>query len=99
VSVVVTRLVEAGLVLRARDARDARRLVLNLTKAGRSLLQKAPPVAQEQLIDIFERMPAGERRLFADAFDWILAELGAVPTTPPMLFEDDADGRRKRKAE
>src|SRR3954468_12678414 len=38
VSVVDTRLVEAGLVTRDRDERDARRLVLHLTRAGRALL-------------------------------------------------------------
>ena len=48
VSVVVTRLVQSGHVSRDRDPRDGRRLVLNLTKSGRSILQKAPPVAQER---------------------------------------------------
>src|SRR5882762_3561794 len=36
VSVVVTRLVEAGLVSRERARDDARRLVLGLTRAGRA---------------------------------------------------------------
>src|SRR4051812_32053043 len=40
VSVVVSRLVDAGLLTRDRDPRDARRLVLNLTKSGRALLQR-----------------------------------------------------------
>src|SRR5260221_7517042 len=68
VSVVVTRLVDAGLVSRDRDSRDARRLILNLTKAGRALLQKAPPVAQQQLIDVIERMALADRRHFAETF-------------------------------
>src|SRR5712691_10729098 len=41
VSVVVSRLVDAGLVLRERHSRDARRLLLNLTKNGRAMLQAA----------------------------------------------------------
>src|SRR5205809_4312238 len=52
VSVVVTRLVESGHVTRDRDTRDARRLVLNLTKTGKALLQKAPPAAQMAMIDV-----------------------------------------------
>lgn len=96
VSVVVTRLVDAGLVSRDRDARDARRLVLNLTRSGRTLLQKAPPVAQEQLIEIFDRMPTAERRRFAETFEWILSELGAEQGVAPMLFEEEAR-RGKRK--
>jgi DNA-binding MarR family transcriptional regulator len=99
VSVVVTRLVDAGLVSRDRDARDARRLVLNLTRSGRSLLQKAPPVAQEQLIDIFDRMSATDRRRFAETFEWILSELGAEQGAAPMLFEETGNdaGRARRK--
>lgn len=101
VSVVVTRLVDSGLVSRDRDARDARRLVLNLTRAGRLLLQKAPPVAQEQLIDVFERMTPAERHRFAERFDWILGELGAEQSPVEMLFEESESerprGRAKRK--
>ena len=97
VSVVVTRLVDAGLVSRDRDAHDARRLVLNLTKAGRTLLQKAPTVAQEQLIEVFERMATSERHRFAERFEWILGELGAEQTPASMLFEDtETEGRRGR---
>src|SRR5438477_10481293 len=77
VSVVVTRLVEAGHVSRDRDGRDARRLVLNLTKSGRALLQKAPAAAQVAMIDAFERLPPAERRRFADIFEQILEHLGA----------------------
>src|SRR4051794_39145356 len=66
VSVVVTRLVDAGLVTRDRDERDARRLVLHLTRTGRALLQKAPPVAQERLLAVFDAMPEGDRTKFAD---------------------------------
>lgn len=88
VSVVVTRLVEAGLVARARDTRDARRLVLTLTRPGRNLLQKAPPVAQQQLIEALEHLPVSERRRFAETFEWLLNELGAEQGIAPMLFEE-----------
>ncbi len=96
VSVVVTRLVDAGLVSRDRDAHDARRLVLNLTKAGKSLLQKAPPVAQEQLIEVFERMSPSERHRFAARFEWILGALGAEEVPAAMLFEEETSKRRGR---
>jgi MarR family transcriptional regulator, lower aerobic nicotinate degradation pathway regulator len=98
VSVVVTRLVDAGLVSRDRDTHDARRLVLNLTKPGRTLLQKAPPVAQEQLIEVIERMPAAERRRFAETFEWVLAELGAERGAAPMLFEDNTGEPQRGRA-
>ena len=93
VSVVVTRLVEAGLITRDRDARDARRLVLHLTKAGRALLQRAPPVAQERLLAEVDRMPAEERRRFADTFEKIINSVGDEDGPAPMLFEEESADR------
>jgi DNA-binding MarR family transcriptional regulator len=94
VSVVVTRLVEAGLVTRDRDDRDARRLVLNLTRSGRALLQKAPPVAQERLFAVFDRLRDDERKRFADTFEEIVKNLGGDEGPAPMLFEEDAARRQ-----
>jgi len=96
VSVVVTRLVEAGLVTRDRDERDARRLVLHLTRSGRALLQKAPPVAQERLLAVFDRMSADDRKHFADTFDEIVNSLDADEGPAPMLFEDYPVERSRR---
>ena len=100
VSVVVTRLVESGHVSRDRDPRDGRRLVLNLTKSGRSILQKAPPVAQERLIEALDRMPIAERKRFADLFVRLIDEMGAAKGAAPMMFSENsgsARGRTKRK--
>ena len=91
VSVVVTRLVEAGLVEWQRAQDDARRLVLTLTRAGRAALQKAPPVAQEQLLEIVGSLPAAERKRFADTFTHIVDEMGGGPA--PMLFEDNGESK------
>lgn len=101
VSVVVSRLVDAGLVTRERDVRDARRLVLNLTKSGRAMLQRAPSVAQEQIINMIDRLNAAERKRFADSFTALVDALGAEPGPAPMLFEEDErpQGRRVRVKE
>ena len=97
-SVVVTRLVEAGLVARDRDARDARRLVLTLTKAGVAAVRRSAPAAQERILEIVESMSAAERKRFADTFEHLVGELGVEKGIPPMLFEDDAgDGIRRLK--
>ena len=95
VSVVVSRLVDAGLVTRDRDARDARRLVLNLTRTGRAMLQRAPAVAQEKILDTVDRMPPAERKRFADAFTALVDELGAEPGPAPMLFEEEGPRARR----
>jgi DNA-binding MarR family transcriptional regulator len=91
VSVVVTRLVDAGLVTRDRDERDARRLVLHLTRAGRALLRKAPAAAQERLLNAFDRVPEDERRRFADTFETIIDSVGADEGPAPMIFEEEPD--------
>ena len=101
VSVVVSRLVEAGLVTRERDGRDARRLVLNLTKAGKAMLQRAPSVAQEQILAAVERLTPAEQKRFADSFTALVDALGAEPGPAPMLFEEEErpQGRRARAKE
>jgi DNA-binding MarR family transcriptional regulator len=97
VSVVVTRLVEAGLVERQRAEDDARRLALTLTRAGRAALQKAPPVAQEQLLEIIGRLTPAERKRFADTFAQIVDELGGGPA--PMLFEENGQTKDNNRNE
>jgi DNA-binding MarR family transcriptional regulator len=98
VSTVVARLVDAGLVQRERAGEDARRLELSLTRAGRAALQKAPPVAQEALVDAIGRLPAAERKHFAETFERLLGGMGADTARPPMLFEEEAaSGKRKKK--
>ena len=96
VSVVVSRLVEGGYVMRERDDRDARRLVLTLTKTGRALAEKSPPAVQEKMIEILERMQPAERRRFADIFSHIIEELGEANGVAPMMFDDLEPPRGKK---
>ena len=96
VSVVVARLVDAGLVQRDRAGEDARRLELSLTRAGRSVVQRAPTVMQEKIVQAVDGMPATEQKRFADSFNKLLDDIGAEPK-PPMLFEDEKPKPRKKK--
>ncbi|HEU5479463.1 MAG TPA: MarR family transcriptional regulator [Candidatus Tumulicola sp.] len=93
VSVVVTRLVEGGYITRDRDKRDARRLVLNLTKSGRAVAEKSPPAAQERILEALDKISPAERRRFADTFARVIDELGEGRAPAPMIFEDEP-GRR-----
>ena len=96
VSVVVTRLVEAGLITRTRDERDARRLVLNLTRPGQAMLDKAPPVAQERLLAIVDCLPEAKRQCFAEMFEEIINSVGGEDGPAPMLFEEEPPARKRR---
>jgi hypothetical protein len=69
--------------------------VLNLTKSGRAIAEKSPPVAQEKIIDALERIPATERRRFAETFAKVIEQMGEDEGVAPMIFEDDHSSRRR----
>ena len=99
VSVVVSRLVEGGYIMRDRDRRDARRLVLTVTKTGRAIAEKSPPVAQEKILDVLDRMPPADRRRFADFFTRMIEDLGESQGAAPMMFAevDEGGGKTSKK--
>ena len=96
VSVVVTRLVDAGFVSRDRDTHDARRLVLNLTKNGRALLQRAPAPPQQKLLEVVDRLSSADRKRLADLFTRLIDELGEGGGTAPMI--DFNEGQVSKRA-
>ncbi|HTT69382.1 MAG TPA: MarR family transcriptional regulator [Gemmatimonadales bacterium] len=101
VSVVVSRLVERGLVRRHRSAADGRSIVLTLTPAGRRALARAPESAQHRMVTALRRFPPGQLARFARLFERFTAELGVATLEPLMLFEEERaerSGGRLRRA-
>lgn len=94
VSVVVARLVEAGLLQRERAPHDARRMVLSLTAKARKLLARAPDVPQHRLIAAVEALPKAQRAVLAKALGSITKAM-AVDGAAPMFFEAP---EKKRKS-
>ena len=94
VSVVVQRLVDAGLVARRRSKADARRAELTLLPAGRALLRKSPRLAQARLIAGIEALPARQRRALATSLDALVSGLGLDARAPAMFFEEAAPNGR-----
>ncbi len=91
VSVVVRRLVERELVTRTTVSADKRRVRIELTEAGKSLLGKAPPTVQVALIAGLRRMPHDRRQQLAIMMhEWLTAAGLDLTKTPPMLMEDEA---------
>jgi DNA-binding MarR family transcriptional regulator len=97
VSVVVQKLEQQGLVSRAKNTRDARRVELSLTARARQLLRKAPPTPQDRIIRAVAAMPAGRRRQLADLLGQLASSV-AGESPAAMFFEDDQRGRRRGRA-
>jgi DNA-binding MarR family transcriptional regulator len=90
VSVVVQRLVEAGLVDRTRSERDARQAQVSVTPAGKSALKSAPSAAQDQIIEALSKFNKRDIGQLAESLDRLVEELGIDGEAAPMLFEDEA---------
>ena len=97
VSVIVSRLVQGGLVNRRRDPADARRVIVTLTDEGIGLLDRSPPTIQVRLIDALGRMPATRRRVLARELSLLAGSVEANDRAPPMFFEERPDRPKTRQ--
>lgn len=87
-SVVVQRLVDAGYVTRTPRPQDRRHIELRLTPAGRNVVRRAPPPAQQKILAAVASMPPRERRQFARLLEDFIEAFGVRDRKAPMLFED-----------
>jgi DNA-binding MarR family transcriptional regulator len=99
VSVVVGRLVDAGLATRTVDPADRRQRRIELTEAGRALLTKAPPTFQLNLIAGLQCLSAEQiEQLAALMQQWLTASGVDLSTSPPLISEGDDDGTAGSKS-
>ena len=97
VSVVVQRLAERGLVVRATSHDDARRTTLRLGSAGKRLLATAPRSPQADLLEALAQLSAGERKELERLLEQVVRGMGIDDSTPPpMLFEGEARLARRQ---
>jgi DNA-binding MarR family transcriptional regulator len=95
VSVVVQRLVQRGLVRRSRPPGDRRRVHLEITGAGSSVLRRAPTTAQAQLVAGLNVLPPRRVQTLARALEqWLDAARFTGPAA--LFFEDDGRTRARR---
>ena len=87
VSVVVSRLVERGLLTRTRGGADGRRISISATSAGRALLARAPAAAQERLLGGLALMGGRARRDLAGLLGRLVDLMALPDRSPPMFFE------------
>lgn len=88
VSVIVARLVDAGLVARALDLADRRKSVLTLTPRGTELLAGAPEPYQTRLIGVLRDLPDADLSVLQRCLARISDSLGLDPAGTPLFFEE-----------
>jgi DNA-binding MarR family transcriptional regulator len=96
VSTVVSRLVEKGLVRRARSTADARRVALSIAPRAQRVVGRGPDVAQDRLIRAVEDLPAARRRELALGLGALARALDGDARPPRMFFEERQGTRRTR---
>ena len=97
VSIVVARLVRAGLAAKRRSDEDGRVAVISLTPKGRRLLGHAPVPPTSELLRAIEALSDRNARALADGLLALVDALGLSPPTVTMLFEH-APTRRSASA-
>jgi DNA-binding MarR family transcriptional regulator len=92
-SVVVTKLVDGGLVERIRSRRDRRKHELSLTARGRALLRRAPEAAQKQLMAALRKMRPTQVKQLATLLGQFVEELdfGDRREDRRRMFDRDGD--------
>src|ERR1035437_8183879 len=87
VSIVVARLVRAGLAAKRRSAEDGRVAVISITPKGRRLLAHAPVPPTSELLRAIEALSDRDARSLADGLGALVDALGLSPPPVTMLFE------------
>ena len=98
VSVVVSKLIDKGLVMREHAEDDARRLQLTLTAKGHRVAKDLPPPIQQLIIEGVERLAPARAKALAESLHEICELLGADDSNPPMLFTPEPKARRTQKS-
>lgn len=86
VSVVVRRLVDRNLVVRAPSREDARRVRLELSRKGRALLRRSRPAVQLSLIRAMARLSPAQRRRLGSLLRLLVKEMGLAGSPASMMF-------------
>jgi DNA-binding MarR family transcriptional regulator len=97
VSVVVSRLVDKGLVRRGTSSKDSRRVELSLTAKGKTLQRRAPTtVPQQRLAAALEGLSSRDATTLSRLLSTIVAEMGEADSPASMLFEDPVTPEKRR---
>ena len=75
---IVRRLVERGLLMRRRTLLDARMYAVRITPEGKSVLEKAGPIAQKVDAAVLTSLSASEHETFNSLLEKVVSQSDAV---------------------
>ncbi len=96
VTTILDRLESRGLIERYRSASDRRVVHSRLTRRGRALLRKAPPLLHERFIEAFGDLPAARQRRIIKTLDEVAAMMGVTGLDAAPLLDSGASAKRER---
>jgi DNA-binding MarR family transcriptional regulator len=90
VSRILERLERAGYVSRQRDTEDRRRVRIELTRLGRSRLERSPTPLQEDFLERLRVLPERDRKVLLESLERIVKlmeadEIDAAPMLTPEV--------------
>lgn len=97
VSTVVSRLVQARLVKRVRSRRDARRVELTVTAAGRRIVSANVVMPPQRLFDALDRLTAARLAKLRSLLEEVVSLSGMDSAAPPMFLEKSARQAKKTR--
>jgi len=94
---ILDRLEAAGYVTRRRGERDKRQMLLNVTDAGRKVLNTAPDLLQEQFRSRFGALPAWEQAMMLASLERLSSlldaeDIDAAPIIDTGIIDRSAPG-------
>lgn len=94
---ILDRLETRGFVARVRSTEDRRVVRVELTDKGRSLLKKAPEVAQGLLVAGLEKLPGRRLKTIAASLDQMVDILGAQGIPPHLILSPEVNAPFRRR--
>lgn len=88
VSVVVSKLVEQGLVQRKKSKVDERQVEISITTRGLALVKRAPEPVQHRLVEAINQLSAPKRDALARALKQVVESANISEGPAPLFFEE-----------
>lgn len=91
VTSIIDRLERKGLLVRERNTEDKRKVMVSLTTAGNTALEKAPALMQESFIQRFDKLEEWEQSLLLSSLQRLGEMMNASDLdAAPLLDSSDA---------